>query len=263
MTDTASTPSSSPPTSWPPPTVTPLDAPPPPDDPPTGEAMQTVTRLAARRRGFGLVWTVAGSLLTLVVSIAAYDYLLGLLDRYRPLGIAAIVLTALLALLLLAQLVREAWAFRRLARINAFRAEAAAAHATADRGAALALSRRLARFYAARPETEWGRRTLAEQRDAILDADAILELTERSPPRPPRRRRPPRDRGRLPHRRRRHRPVPLALIDVWPPSPRTSAWSAASPRPTAPTPASSAPGGCCAWSPPTCSPPVLSRSATT
>ena len=28
-------------------TVTPLDAPPPPDDPPTGEAMQTVTRLAA------------------------------------------------------------------------------------------------------------------------------------------------------------------------------------------------------------------------
>jgi len=161
-------------------TVTPLDAPPPPDDPPTGEAMQTVTRLASRRRGFGPVWAVAGSLLMLVVSIAAYDYLLGLLERYRPLGIAAIVLTGLLALLLLGQIVREAWAFRRLARIDSFRAEAASVHATADRDAALALSHRLARFYAARPETEWGRRTLAEQADAILDSDAILELTERS-----------------------------------------------------------------------------------
>ena len=45
---------------------------------------------------------------------------------------------------------------------------------------ALALARRLAGFYAHRPETEWGRRTLAEKADAILDADAILELTERS-----------------------------------------------------------------------------------
>ena len=159
---------------------TPLDAPPPPDDePPTGAAMQTATRLAARRGG-GLVWTVAGSLLTLIVSVAAYDYLVGLLARYRPLGIAAVVLTGILALLLVAQVVRELWAFRRLARIDAFRADAAAAHAGADRDAALALSKRLADFYGHRPETEWGRHTLAEQSEALLDADAILQLTERA-----------------------------------------------------------------------------------
>lgn len=158
--------------------ATPLDAPPPPDDPPTGEAMQTVTRLAARRRGGGLVWGVAGSLLTLVVSVAAYDYLLGLLERYRPLGIAAIALTALLGLLLVGHVVRELWAFRRLARIDGFRSEASAAHVAADRDAALALSKRLAGFYGGRAELEWGRRTLAEQAEALLDADAILELTE-------------------------------------------------------------------------------------
>ena len=77
-------------------------------------------------------------------------------------------------------MIRELWAFRRLARIDAFRADAAAAHSAADRDLALALARRLAGFYGHRPETEWGRRTLAEKADAILDADAVLELTERS-----------------------------------------------------------------------------------
>jgi putative membrane protein len=159
---------------------TPLDAPPPPDaDPPTGAAMQTVTRIAARRRGLGLLWPVVGSLLALVISVATYDYLLGLVERYRPLGVAAVALTVLLAVLLVIHLVRELWAFRRLARIDSFRAEATAAHATADREAALALSERLGRFYAARPELDWPRRILDEQRADILDADAILELTER------------------------------------------------------------------------------------
>lgn len=166
--------------------ITPAEAPPPPDpnadgEPPTGAAMATVTRLAARnRRGGGLFWTVAGSLFTLVISVAAYDWLTGLLERYRPLGIAALVLTGLLALLVLGQIVRELWAFRRLARIDAFRAAAAEAHATADRDAALALSDRLARLYGGRPELHWQRDRLAEQRADLLDADAILELTERA-----------------------------------------------------------------------------------
>jgi putative membrane protein len=163
-----------------PPTIaTPSDAPPPPDDPPQGEAMRQVTRLAARRGRGGLFWTAAGSLLALVVSVAAYDYLTTLLARYPALGMVALALTALLALLVLVQLVRELWAFRRLARIDGFRTDAAAAHAGADRAAALALSDRLSRFYAGREELRWSRERLAEQRDAMLDADAILEATER------------------------------------------------------------------------------------
>ena len=99
-------------------TATPADAPPPPDELPQGEAMQQVTRLAARRKRGGALWPVAGSLLTLIVSVAAYDYLRSLLARYPALGLVALALTALLVLLILAQLVREAWAFRRLARID-------------------------------------------------------------------------------------------------------------------------------------------------
>jgi putative membrane protein len=160
--------------------ATPADAPPPPDELPQGEAMQQVTRLAARRKRGGALWPVAGSLLTLVVSVAAYDYLAALLARYPALGLFALALTGLLVLIVLGQLVREAWAFRRLARIDGFRAEAASAHASADPAAALALSDRLARFYAARPELAWARDRLAEQREGLLDADAILELTERT-----------------------------------------------------------------------------------
>lgn len=164
--------------------ATPQDAPPPPeaDDVPTGEAMTRVTRLATRppSRGLGLLGAVAGSLLSLVVSVAAYDYLLGLLERYRPLGIAAIVLVGLLVLLVLGQVVRELWAFRRLARIDGFRADARAVHGTADRDAALALSARLGRFYAGRPELAWGRDRLRDAAEAILDADAILDMSERT-----------------------------------------------------------------------------------
>ena len=126
-------------------TLTPADAPPPPDDEPEGAAMQAAVRLAARR-GSGrarLFWSALGLLVSLVVSVATYDYLTSLLARFPTLGKLALALTALLALLVLVQLVRELWAFRRLARIQSFHAEAAAARASAGPAAALALSRRL------------------------------------------------------------------------------------------------------------------------
>lgn len=162
--------------------ATPADAPPPPDEIATGAAMVRVAELAGRRRrrGSGLLWSVAGALVTLVVSVATWDYLNGLLARYPTVGKLAVVLTGLLVLLAIGHVVRELWAFRRLARIDGFRAEAAAAHASADRDAAAAFSERLARFYAGRPELRWQLERLAGQRAEILDADAILALTERA-----------------------------------------------------------------------------------
>ncbi len=162
-------------------TESPLDAPPPPDEIPTGAAMVRMTRLAGRkRRGGGLLWTVAGTLVTLVVTVAAYDYLTALIQRYPTLGKVALALTALLVVLALAHVVREIWAFRRLARIDGFRAEAAAVHASADRAAAVALSERLAGFYRGRPELRWHLERLADQRAEVLDADAIMAMTERA-----------------------------------------------------------------------------------
>lgn len=163
-------------------TETPAEALPPPDDelPPQGEAMLAVTRLAARKRRGSLLWTVAGSLVTLIVTVAAYDYLSGLIARYPAVGMVALALTGLLVLLVVVQLFREAWAFRRLARIDSFRTDAAAALAEQDRDAALALSRRLAGFYGSRAELRWALARLEETREEVLDADAILDLTERT-----------------------------------------------------------------------------------
>jgi putative membrane protein len=144
--------------------------------------MVRATRLAARRgRGWGAwFWTLALSLLSLVISVAAYDYLTSLLARFPALGMVALGLTAVLALVVLAQVFRELLAFRRLARIDGFRADAAAAHAGADRSAAQALSEGLSRFYAGRDEVAWGAARLAEARGDMLDADAIILATERS-----------------------------------------------------------------------------------
>ena len=159
----------------------PSEAPPLDDDMPEGAAMVRATRLAARgSRGWGAwFWTLATSLLTLVISIAAYDYLTALLARFPALGMVALGLTALLGLVVLVQILRELLAFRRLARIDRFRAEAAAAHASADREAALVLSEGLARFYGGRGEVAWGAARLAETRAEMLDADAIILATER------------------------------------------------------------------------------------
>ena len=92
----------------------------------------------------------------------------------------ALALTAILALVVLVQIIREMWAFRRLARIDGFHKDAAKALEADDRKAALALSKRLETFYAHREEVRWGARDLEERRDGVLDADAMIALTERS-----------------------------------------------------------------------------------
>ena len=157
-------------------------APPPPDDAPAGAAMLTVTRFAAHRtsRLARLFWTALSGLLTFMISVAAYDYVTNLIARSPTLGAIALGLFAALALAAFIQILRELWAFRRLARLDAFHADAASVLATGDRTLALSLSRRLLRFYAHRPELTAARDSLSVEHDAILDADALLAQTERA-----------------------------------------------------------------------------------
>lgn len=160
---------------------TPEDAPPPPEDPPSGAAMVRMAELAARpRRGGGWFWPLAGSLLSLVVSVAAYDYLTGLIAEYPMVGWLALALTLMLAAVVLGQVVREVWAIRKLARIDRFRAAALAATALTDASAARRVSEDLDAFYAGRPEMKWSRELLAEQRAGLLDPDAVIAATERT-----------------------------------------------------------------------------------
>jgi putative membrane protein len=162
--------------------TSPADAPPPPDEEPTGAAVVRMSRLAARRpsRLARWFWTTLTGLVALVLSVAAYDFVSNLLARSPALAALAMALIVVLVLALFAFLVREALAFRRLGRLDDFRLAAADAASAPDRRAALALSERLERFYAGRPELAWSRQTLAEQREGVLDGDALLTLTERT-----------------------------------------------------------------------------------
>lgn len=162
--------------------ASPAEAPPPPDDMPSGQAMLRMARVASRPRGAGWrwFWSLLGSLVTLIVSVAAYDYVTALIARSPTLGMVVLGLMILLILIVLGQVLRELWAFRRLGRIDGFRADAETALAKADTAAARDLSHRLQRFYAGRPEMRWTSETLTEQREDLLDADAVVALTERA-----------------------------------------------------------------------------------
>jgi putative membrane protein len=159
----------------------PSAVPPVPDALPEGQAMQAVAALSQRRGSavtrFAL-WAF-GALFTFVLSVAAYDFVTGLLARNAVLGWAAMVLVgiALVAGLVLAS--REWAAFLRLGRLDGLRSRAQTARAEADLKAARHVVAGLTSLYAARGDTAWGRARLAEREGEVMDADALLSLAER------------------------------------------------------------------------------------
>ena len=159
----------------------PSSAPPVPDVAPEGQAMQAVARLS-RRRGspaprFAL-WAF-GALFSFVLSVAAWDFVTGLLARNLILGWTALVLSALAVAAALILAAKEWAAFLRLKRLDGLRTQAEAAGAAADVKAARRVLSALGVLYAARPDTAWGRARLAERAPDLMDADALLALAER------------------------------------------------------------------------------------
>lgn len=159
----------------------PSAAPPVPDALPEGQAMQAVAALA-QRRGSGLtrfaVWAF-GALFSFALSVAAYDFVTGLLARNVVLGwiALALVVVAVVAGLVLAM--REWGAFLRLGRLDSLRLRAVEARAAADLKAARGVVAGLVGLYGARGDTAWGRARLAEREGEVMDADALLALAER------------------------------------------------------------------------------------
>lgn len=159
----------------------PASAPPVPDAaPPTGAAMQTVAALGARRRSplARFFWSALGTLLAFVVSVAAWDFVTGLLARNALLGGAALALVGMVVLALLAMALRELAALRRLRRLDDLRLSAEKAIEGADLAVARDVTHRLARLYAHRADLAWGRDRLAERGGEIMDADALLGFAE-------------------------------------------------------------------------------------
>ncbi len=159
----------------------PSAAPPVPDAMPEGQAMQAVAALS-QKRGSALarfaLW-VFSALFAFALSVAAHDFVTGLMARNVVLGWAAFVLVALAVVAGLVIALREWGAFLRLRRLDVLRTAAVEARAAADLKAARRVVAGLTGMYASRGDTAWGRARLAEREADVLDADALLALAER------------------------------------------------------------------------------------
>ena len=160
----------------------PATAPPVPDDEivptPSGRAMQTVALLAGRRdRSLaGWFFGTLGAVLTFGLSVAAWNFVTGLLAANPVLGLIASALLAAFLLVCLVVILREVSALSRLGRIDDLRR---AAEGVTDLAGARKLSDRITAFYAGRPDTRWGREELAARKADIFDPDAMIAAIER------------------------------------------------------------------------------------
>ena len=167
-------------------TPSPADAPPVPDltddgkPPPEGRAMRAAALLAARKpsRLARLFWSLLMTLLGVAISLAAWDFVTGLINRLPLLGYIVTGLTAALLAVLLAIAIREMSTFARLKRIDHLHRAADTALADDDLGAARAVTTGLVALYAGREDTAWGRARLAEHSGDQFDAATLLTLTE-------------------------------------------------------------------------------------
>ena len=162
----------------------PDSAPPVPDPempvPPEGRAMQTVATLAARRpsRLARLFWGLLLTILGAVVSVAAWDFVTGLIARAPVLGYVVTGLIAAFVLVLIVIALKELAAFSRLSRIDRLHRQAEEALGEEDLAKARAVVRDLTALYKGREDTRWGRDKLSELQADQFDASGLLGLAE-------------------------------------------------------------------------------------
>ncbi len=167
------------------PKLDPSTAPPVPDPElprPQGAAMQTATAFAARpgSRLGRWFWGIALSLVTLMVSLAAWDYVTGLLDRNLWLG--RVVLGLMIALVSVLALValRELAALSRLSKVDHLQRQARSVITSGSLAEAVKLRKSLKSMYRGREDMRWAMDEMAGQEDTLLDADAAVDHAERS-----------------------------------------------------------------------------------
>lgn len=160
------------------PAPNPAEAPavPEPVDAPAEAALALALRrqVGGSRAGQVLAWA-GGLFLSIVLGIAAHDFITGLLARYPLLGWVSLVALAVALLALLWIAGREWAALMRLGRVDGLRARAAAVQ---DLPQAQAVLAELDRLVSGRDEMAWARRRLAERAEGVMDADALIRLAE-------------------------------------------------------------------------------------
>jgi len=161
--------------------LTPQTAPPVPEiAAPEGRAMQTVAKIATRKpsklgRWF---WSLVLMLAGVLVSVAAWDFVTGMIARNQYLGYLALGLAAALSVVLAGLALREVSGFVRLRRLDRLQNDARLALMGADLDAARDVTARLVSLYSGREDTAWGRANFQEQVVDVFDADGVLGLAE-------------------------------------------------------------------------------------
>nr|WP_152825845.1 TIGR01620 family protein [Fertoeibacter niger] len=147
---------------------------------PEVEAMQMAARISTPRGsslGRFALWAF-GAMLSFVLSVAAYDFVAGLLERNTILGTIAFVLIGLAALAALMLAGREWLAYLRLVRLDSLRERAVEARLSADLKGARAVVGSLETLYANRADLRWGQARLKERQAEVFDADGLLAMAE-------------------------------------------------------------------------------------
>ena len=162
--------------------VTPANAPPVSDAPVQSAAMEQAVRFAAAKpsRLSRWFWVIFLTLVGFIVSLAAWDFVTGLLARNPILGGIATGLMAALAAIMLILAVKEAASFARLRRIDGLRLRAADVLATNDAAEAKAVAQNVAALYKTRAEMDWPRANFAERQGDVFDAGGHLALAEQT-----------------------------------------------------------------------------------
>ena len=147
---------------------------------PEGQAMQVAARLGARRpsRLSRWFWGLLAAFLGAVVSVAAWDFVTGMVARSPVLGWAVTGIGAALLLVAIVMIFKELAGFARLRRVDQLRHKADAALASGRLDDAREVVEGLTRFYKGREDTRWGRERLSERRGDVMDGDALLHLAE-------------------------------------------------------------------------------------
>ena len=143
-------------------------------------AMQSAIAVATRPASRLARWILALALsfIGAVMSVAAWDFVTGLVARVPLLGFAVAFLGVALLLAVLIAVIRELAAFSRLARMDGLRQRAEEALAEDDLAKARNVSGGLLRLYRGRSELDWAMARFRERQDEQFDAVAVLELAE-------------------------------------------------------------------------------------
>ena len=127
-----------------------------------------------------LAWTTGGILVSAGLGLAADRLIRDLFAANEWLGWTSLGILGAFLVAVLALIIREMAALRRLAVLDAVRNEAARAHADNDRKRAGSVLDHLNGVYAARPDLARARENLNDQASDLFDGTEIVALAERS-----------------------------------------------------------------------------------